>query len=249
MLLRRVLIAAGSLAAVLLMAGCARYEFSLTVNDDGTGEMEIVFTVPEGVEQPLLPPDAPEGAEAFVSDDGWHGWRMSLPFHKPDDVDIIRSALNPDQKALHDFTVTQRPTGGWNYDHTIPAFTRLDTSALDLGTGDDAGGHYLIRVRLPGSIASHNATRIEDGVLVWELDHTSDSPVTLTAVTENTGGIIVAQDDDDGADAASGDAQDDTPAPAADGGIGVVTLALGGIFFLLLIVGVVVGFLRFRGGR
>ena len=181
---------ASVIAAVALMmvltTSCARYEFGLTVESDGSGSIGIMFAVPPDIDQPLLEDDAPEGATPFEADDGWHGWQISLPFSTPSDIDIIRGALNEDAQALHDFTLVENDDGGWTYKHVIPAFTRFDTSALDFGTPSPvSGGFYRIRVSLPGDPVSDNATRIDEGAFVWDLDVTDDSPYSLQASTRS----------------------------------------------------------------
>ena len=172
---------------VLVVTSCARYEFDVHVNANGSGQFDILFTVPPGADQPLLAGDAPETAQQFVGDDGWHGWSMSIPFSEAADIELIRAALNDDQQALHDFTVEELDGGGWRYRHTLPAFTRLDVSALEIGTPDDTVGHYIIRVTLPGQPVNHNADRVEQGAFVWEIDVANDQPQRLSAETDGTG--------------------------------------------------------------
>lgn len=246
----------GGLAIVALIAlACARYEFNVTVEDDGSGEFGILFAVPAEADQPLEAGDAPETAEPYLDEEGWHGWTMTIPFSQPGDIELIRAALNPDQQALHDFTLDRTDSGGWRYEHTIPAFDRLDTTALDFGTEPDVG-HYLIRVTLPGDPLSHNADRIERGAFVWEIDVTSTSPTVLTAETDggeqaNAGDEPDVAPEEQGDDGSARDAVEDDAATADSGeggGLGLGTAAAAGLVLLLLIFGGIWMLIRRRGG-
>ena len=68
----------------------------------------------------------------------------------------------------------------------------------DLGdeNGDFAAGmvaalvesaFFRVRVSLPGEVTEHNADRIENGVLVWELDLMDEERRTLSARSETAG--------------------------------------------------------------
>ena len=217
----------------LLLLSCARYEFSVEVSEDGSGAFGVLFALPTGTEQPLAAGDVPEGAEPYLDKDGWHGWTLTIPFSEPGDIALIRAALNPDQQALHDFTL-ERTTNGWSYEHTIPAFDRLDTTALDFGTDDDIG-YYRIRVLLPGDALAHNADRIDaDGAFIWDLDVTSTSPIVLMASTDGLTGAGDRTDDSEPADAteAPPEADDDATAETEDGGTNVLVLVLVAVVLL-----------------
>ena len=54
---------------------------------------------------------------------------------------------------------------------------------------DDAW--FRVRIKLPGEVTEHNADRIEDGELVWELDFTATEERQLTARSVPSGGVSV----------------------------------------------------------
>ena len=191
-----------ALCAVALTA-CLRVELSFVVNDDGSGSFTLLTAVDEqliallgGDASDVLPAasDLPPGAvsEPYEAD-GFIGSRVRVELPDMERVAETLGAVGDADAAVDDFTLA-REGDGWRFAATIPP----PGEALD----EDAGGldveamvedaSYVIRLALPGEVTEHNADRVEDGALVWDLDLTSRDPLTLHARSEPSSGGIDA---------------------------------------------------------
>ena len=82
------------------------------------------------------------------------------------------------------FSMEPPPIGGLVADAVAPAGGSLDEVIAVLESAS-----YTVRLALPGEVIEHNADRVEDDELVWELDLTSEQPRTLTARSQPPGGL------------------------------------------------------------
>lgn len=178
------------------MTGCLRYELSISVNDDGSGVLGTVvaisdaFTQLSGVSsEELVPTDGlPPDVEAReYHEDGFTGIELAIPFANEAQLALITAGMSDGSGAGEpgDFTLERNDAGGWT-------FAMLATVEGDGATAAPAepppaelleGAFFRVRIALPGVLAEHNADRIEDGALVWELDLTATEPRQLTART------------------------------------------------------------------
>ncbi len=183
-----------------LLAGCIRVEVTFTVNEDGSGAVDTVVAVDEALlalsdesVADLAPniDDLPPGAVVDeYHEDGFVGQVVSVPF--PDMV-LAADSLRGVNEATEGwdwgfaregdswrFTMAVSPQGeelaGENGDFAAGLATALVESA-----------EFRVRVSLPGEIAEHNADRVENGALVWDLDFMSTEPRTLSARSQTAG--------------------------------------------------------------
>lgn len=182
-------------ALAVALTGCLRVQLTFTVHDDGSGVVSTLFAVEEtllaltGESADDILGDAgdlPAGAvvEAY-EEDGFVG--QSLTVSVPD---MTRAAefLGGVEAAADsaDELSFVREGEGWRFTMAIPSGEELagdgDDTDLAGALGDDA--FFRVRVALPGEVVEHNADRVEDGMLVWEIDWTSSEPRTLSAVSQ-----------------------------------------------------------------
>ena len=176
------------------MTGCLRFEMAISINDDGSGVFGTIvaisdeFTEATGAssEEGIPTDDLPPGAEVSeYREDGFTGIELAIPFANTAQLALLTSGMGEDAGGLNDFTLERNDSGGW----TFSMLGSVETGEI---TGD-AGGitpeeilegtFFRIRIALPGELVEHNADRIEDGALVWELDLTATEPRELTART------------------------------------------------------------------
>ena len=182
-------------ALAVALTGCLRVQLTFTVHDDGSGVVGTLFAVEETLlaltgesADDILGDtgDLPAGGviEAY-EEDGFVG--QSLTVSVPD---MTRAAefLGGVEAAADsaDELSFVREGEGWRFTMAIPSGEELagDGGDTDLAgaLGDDA--FFRVRVALPGEVVEHNADRVEDGMLVWEIDWTSSEPRTLSAVSQ-----------------------------------------------------------------
>ncbi len=155
--------------------------------------------------------DLPSGAEVQdYEEDGFTGVIISVPvddFSNWEEVSGAFGALGDsaedDSQPFDVPTISKDEDGAWHFSMLIPSsedpgglmgLTGLDGSE---GGMDEFAAMFLedawfrVRVELPGGLAEHNADRIEDGALVWELDILSTESRQLTASTVPGGGIPI----------------------------------------------------------
>ena len=182
-----------------VLTGCIRLEVTFTVEEDGSGAMEMVVALDEALL--ALSEQSPDDLTGNVDDlppgatvdeyreDGFVGQVVSVPI-----PDMTRAAESlgsvDDMTDVTDFGFV-REGDGWRFTMDVPPLGEEltgengDAAGLAAALLDEAS--FRVRVSLPGEITEHNADRVEDGVLVWDLDWTSMEPRTLSAHSQMTG--------------------------------------------------------------
>ncbi len=179
------------------MTGCLRYELSISVNDDGSGVVGTVIAISDAFteltgasSEELVPTDdlSPSVEVQEYRQDGFTGIQFGIPFANEAQLGLITAGMSAGAGAGEsgDLTLERNAAGGWT-------FSMVATVQADEGTGAVSGpppspellegSFFRIRIALPGALAEHNADRIEDGALVWELALTDTEPRQLTART------------------------------------------------------------------
>ena len=97
-------------------------------------------------------------------------------------------------------SITRDEDGGWQFSMLI-ASSEDSGDLMGLGESEDGMDEFAamlledawfrVRLKLPGELAEHNADRIEDGALVWELDILSTESRQLTARSVPAGGLPI----------------------------------------------------------
>ena len=178
------------------MTGCLRYELSISLNDDGSGVMGTViaisdaFTELTGASSEELVPTADLPPTVDVQEyrqDGFTGIQLGIPFANEAQLDLITAGMSAGAGAGEsgDLTLERNDAGGWTFS-MVAAVEAGDGSAAPADPPPPElleGSFFRIRIALPGALAEHNADRIEDGALVWELDLTDTEPRQLMART------------------------------------------------------------------
>ena len=178
------------------MVGCIRYELGFTVNADGSGAMSVLIAISDqfsamtgtttedvlGIDPATLPGTAVEE----YNQDGFTGVRVGVPFANLEQLGFFMSSEQADT-LTNDFDLRPDGQGGWSFSTVLaPA---ADAAGSDAGQAQALppellqGAFARIRVQLPGTIAEHNADRIEDGAFIWDIDFTATEPRQLTAST------------------------------------------------------------------
>lgn len=196
--------------------GCIRAEIAITVNEDGSGVLEYTVALSDaflGLAEAtgddsfsVQDEDLPSGAEVReYSEGGYSGFIASVPFT---DYAELRDLLEESQTEFVEGVATsgipdisQDEDGAWRFSMLVPP---LGEELFEDGSTEDAqfaeqyarallaDAWYRVRVGLPGEIEEHNADRLEDGELFWELDFFSTEPRRLTALTTPGGGLPLA---------------------------------------------------------
>lgn len=177
------------------MTGCLRYELSISINDDGSGVMGTVvaisdaFTQLSGVSSEELVPteDLPPNVEVReYRQDGFTGIGLGIPFANEAQLALITAGMSAGAGAGEsgDFTLERNDAGGWTFAMVAAVEAGEGTAPAEPPPAELLeGAFFRVRIALPGVLAEHNADRIEDGALVWELDLTSTEPRDLMART------------------------------------------------------------------
>jgi len=197
---RRLPVALLTALCAIVLTGCIRVEMSFTVDEDGSGAVEMVVAVDESLltaadESPddMLGDvdDLPPGAvvDAY-REDGFVGQRITVPVA---DMELAAESLGgaDDMTDAVDFGFV-REGDGWRFTMDAPPLgEELAGANGDFTAGMTAAivntAEFRVRVSLPGEISEHNADRIENGVLVWELDFLDTEPRTLSARSQTAG--------------------------------------------------------------
>lgn len=207
-------------AIAVIASGCFRANFTVDVNDDGSGTVSgLVAFNPDalgdlaeafgddtggvGDEDLCAQLDAESGIDTDgfedvrpYNEDGFCGTEFSGTF-APGEFSSAASGLSDGGDA----TLRQEPDGGWFFE--IP-FDDSDVSTEGLPPGFEDifdGAEYVVRVRLPGRQVEHNGEIDPEGFVVWDIDLTNP-PSTLFLRTEPgerlTGTASVGGDDGGG---------------------------------------------------
>lgn len=191
---------------IVATAACLRVDVAFIINEDGTGVIDYTLAVSDDLADYAGEDDLdftedlgdlPEGAGVReYSEDGYTGVVVSIPVD--DFTDLTRLAEDLDLPL--DVSVVDKD-GAWEFQALVPALNETveDELDFDLGIAVDEieeafvkqfleGSWFRVRVSLPGELVEHNADRIEDDVLVWELDLASTQDRKLTARSAPGGG-------------------------------------------------------------
>ncbi len=177
------------------MTGCLRYELSISINDDGSGVVGTVvaisdaFTELTGASSEELVPteELPPNVEVRqYSQDGFTGIELGIPFANEAQLGLITAGMSAGAGAGEsgDITLERNDAGGWTFAMVAAVAAGEGTAPAEPPPAELLeGAFFRIRIALPGALAEHNADRIEDGALVWELDLSSTEPRQLMART------------------------------------------------------------------
>ena len=177
------------------MTGCLRYELSISINDDGSGVVGTVvaisdaFTQLSGVSsEELVPTEGlpPDVEVRQYGQDGFTGIELGIPFANEAQLGLITGGMSAGAGAGEsgDLTLERNDAGGWTFAMVAAVEAGEGTAPADPPPAELLeGAFFRIRIALPGVLVEHNADRIEDGALVWELDLTSTEPRELAART------------------------------------------------------------------
>ena len=199
-----------SLVGLVTMA-CARFEIGVVVNEDGSGVinyqvalkdelMAMAGMAGEGEDFNFMDElgDLPAGAEVQdYEEDGYTGVTVTVPISDFTDAEAVGEVLNglsgsteSDLQSFNFPSISKDEDGAWQFSMLIP---NSEDSGVLMGNGGPGDGmdevatmlladaSFRVRVKLPGEVVEHNADRIEDGELVWELDILSTESRQLTA--------------------------------------------------------------------
>ncbi len=179
----------------LVLTGCLRVQLTFTVHDDGSGVVSTLFAVEEtllaltGESADDILGDAgdlPAGAVVEVyEEDGFVGRFVTVSVPDMTRAAEFMGGVDAAADSADELSFV-REGEGWRFTMAIPSGEELagDGGEMDLAgaLGDDA--FFRVRVALPGEVVEHNADRVEGGVLVWEIDWTSNEPRMLSAVSQ-----------------------------------------------------------------
>lgn len=200
---RRHSTATALLLALLAVAltGCIRVQLTFTVHEDGSGVVGMLMAVDEDLlgltgesaEDVLgAAADLPAGATTETyQQDGFVGQLVTVPVPDMTRIDEFLGDADAVTDSAEAFRFV-REGDGWRFTTTVPAGEELAGEGGDIDLagllGDDA--YFRVRVALPGEVVEHNADRVEDGVLVWEIDWTSTEPRALSALSRPASGGV-----------------------------------------------------------
>ena len=194
---------------VVATAACVRLEVGFIVNDDGSGVFNYQIAVKdevsamadmagEGFSMADELGELPPGAEVQdYEEDGYTGVIVTVPISDFSDAEAVWAVLSglgdsteSDSQPFDVPSISKDEDGAWQFSMLIPS-GEDSGDLMGLGGSEDgmeelAGmllgdAWFRVRVKLPGELAEHNADRIEDGELVWELDVLSTESRQLTA--------------------------------------------------------------------
>ncbi|MGI9624199.1 MAG: LppM family (lipo)protein, partial [Acidimicrobiales bacterium] len=213
--------------AAIVTAGCIRVDFTIDVQEDGTGTMEGITAFDfesfggllENLDDAGIPGQGDLCAE-FENDlgidegefdevkpyteDGFCGVEFKTSFDA-DEFDTVVGGVNTGGGTI------ERQGDGWYFELPLDD-SDFDTSDAEFIPGfEDILGDaaYIVRVRLPGEQVEHNGEIDGDGFVVWDIDVTNP-PEKLFLRTEpgetQTGEASVGQagSSDDGGGSAVG---------------------------------------------
>ena len=194
----------------LITTACFRLEVAFTVEEDGSGTVRYQMAVKEdlmalGGEELNLSEevgDLPPGAEfQEYNEDGYTGVVVTVPIDDFSDMERVQNALggvsetaDMETGLADELSISKDEDGAWQFSMLIPSTDEgLGMEGIEEGMEGLAGmlledAWFRVRIKLPGELAEHNADRIEDGELVWELDFTATEDRELMARSVPSGG-------------------------------------------------------------
>lgn len=198
--LRRFVLGAALVAAVLSATGCLQGEVDVTVRDDRSGSVAVEVLANDQVQQALGSADLDQvvtGAFAGLDGvelesferDGQPGYRLVVPFEDYRTFSEVLTAgaqVGGQQVTLFSsFRLTELSSGGWEMAATVnPAGSLVSGAQVDAidqllaAVDGDPGGGLRLTVSLPGDVASSNASSVDGGSATWRLDD-PDTPTEL----------------------------------------------------------------------
>lgn len=197
----------------LLTTACFRFEVAFTVNEDGSGIVSYQIAVKEdlmglaGEELDLSEEvgDLPPGAEfQEYSEDGYTGVVVTVPIDDFSDMEKVQSALGGVSETTDieagladDLSISKDEDGVWQFSMVMPStddglgFEGMEEGMEGLATLLLEDAWFRVRIKLPGAISDHNADRIENGELVWDLDLLASEDRQLMARSVPGGGVPI----------------------------------------------------------
>ena len=187
-------------ALSVALVGCVRIEIAIRAGEDGAGEVSglvafggaLLPSFPEGFDPFALAASADDVNVEGYREDGFVGVRFTSPFDAPG-PDLARAG---EIGLPVDFDL-RRESGGWRFEAAAPPLREAAAGDLLagladfgdlLGVGPAGDGWYRVTLELPGDPSDHNADRVVDGVLVWDLDLADEEPRRLFARTRTASG-------------------------------------------------------------
>ena len=197
----------------MITTACFRLEVAFTVEEDGSGTVRYQIAVKEdlmglGGEDLNLSEevgDLPPRAEVQeYSEDSYTGVVVTVPIADFSDTEKVQAALGGVSESTDieaglsdDLSISKDEDGAWRFSMLIPSTVDgMGIEGMEEGMEGLAGllledAWFRVRIKLPGELAEHNADRIENGELVWELDLLAAEDRQLTARSIPEGGLPI----------------------------------------------------------
>ncbi|MDE2765597.1 MAG: hypothetical protein OXI25_04090, partial [Chloroflexota bacterium] len=208
---RRPLLRTALLLALCSVAltGCFRFELAIKVDEDGSGVANIVAAF----EDSFLRLAGEELADFTVSPDpetlppgvaveeyrqaGFAGQRFSVAVPDMEQLPQALEELGDESAAFISDLELTREGEVWRFSLAAELPVSEQAAGTDFVFRGDSysledlleTASYTVRLALPGEIADHNADRVEDDELVWDIDFTSKAPRRLSARSQPPDGL------------------------------------------------------------
>ncbi len=192
--INRLILALTVALILILVAGCAKVNITVDVNQDGTGSYEGIIAISEtlvqgqdvkSVFENQMGIDFDElGDDVTVNDyeeDGYVGVRILKEIKNADDLEEAGSGLSI--SISNDEKKTLKISGDVLANSASEEYNVSEMmSSLNV--------EMLFTIKLPNASISNNATSVEDGgkTLIWDL--TKQSQIELVADLNQGGGIV-----------------------------------------------------------
>ncbi len=193
------------LAMALVLAGCRIHIVQETiVNEDGSGLLRAILALDDEAREAVesLGADETDIFDLGAQTEGWDvqdwaeddltGIELTRPFAGLDDVAVVLG--EPDQTIPVERVSLTQDGDDFFFEATLgdPAALEeaTDNSFFDAEQVAQLLSEFVeteVRMQLPGDVQEHNADRVEDGVLIWDIDVTAPSR-TLMATSTIGGG-------------------------------------------------------------
>ena len=181
----------------ITMAGCVRYQQTIVVRPDGSGTVEYLIAFSEDLlggatdeQDPDMAALHPRATAERYQQDGFAGYTIRIPFSSLSELGDIAGVVG-------DSIVVERNDAEWQFAMTFSedataseasiledSLTQSELEALQAALAEgfaSTGASWTVRLALPGDPIEHNATRYEDGLLIWALDLGTSAAAHLTA--------------------------------------------------------------------
>ena len=165
----------------------------------GVGDIASSFTE---VDESTLPPG---GTAELYQEGTFVGSRVQIPFASSGDVaatlgGLVASAGEESAFAglggMFEQFVLEGDDDGWLFEAQFPRDMLADAAGASGGPALDPAlmapllgdASFTVRVALPGTVVEHNADRVEEGELIWDLNVLDPGARPMMARTELGGG-------------------------------------------------------------